>query len=99
MLASMKASRSAFKPESSTCCGNMLSEGKIVVRLKGGDPLVFGRGAEEWAVALEHGVEVELVPGITSAISVPGLAGIPLTFRDVSQGFAVLTVIARKAWP
>jgi len=67
------------------------SEGKIVVRLKGGDPLVFGRGAEEWAVALEHGVEVELVPGITSAISVPGLAGIPLTFRDVSQGFAVIT--------
>ena len=66
-------------------------DGKTVVRLKGGDPLVFGRGAEEWALALEHGIEVELVPGITSAISVPGLAGIPLTFRDVSRGFAVIT--------
>ena len=66
-------------------------EGKTVVRLKGGDPLVFGRGAEEWAVVRERGIEVELVPGVSSAIAVPGIAGIPLTFRDVSQGFAVLT--------
>jgi uroporphyrin-III C-methyltransferase len=66
-------------------------EGKTVVRLKGGDPLVFGRGAEEWAVARERGIEVELVPGVSSAIAVPGIAGIPLTFRDVSQSFAVLT--------
>ena len=65
--------------------------GKEVVRLKGGDPLVFGRGAEEWAVAIEQGIEVELVPGVTSAISVPGLAGIPLTYREVSQAFAVIT--------
>ncbi len=65
--------------------------GKTVARLKGGDPLVFGRGAEEWAFALENGIEVELVPGITSAISVPGLAGIPLTFRGVAQAFAVVT--------
>lgn len=66
-------------------------EGKTVVRLKGGDPLVFGRGAEEWAIARERGIEVELVPGISSAIAVPGIVGIPLTFRNVSQGFAVLT--------
>lgn len=65
--------------------------GKTVVRLKGGDPLVFGRGAEEWALALEHGIRVELVPGVTSAVSVPGLAGIPLTYRRVSQSFAVIT--------
>jgi len=65
--------------------------GKIVVRLKGGDPLVFGRGAEEWALAREHGIEVELVPGVTSAISAPGLAGIPLTYRGISQSFAVIT--------
>jgi uroporphyrin-III C-methyltransferase len=71
-------------------------EGKTVVRLKGGDPLVFGRGAEEWAVARERGIEVELVPGISSAIAVPGIAGIPLTFRDVSQGFAVLTGHCRE---
>jgi uroporphyrin-III C-methyltransferase len=65
--------------------------GKNVVRLKGGDPLVFGRGAEEWKLAVRHGVEVELVPGISSAIAVPGLAGIPLTYRQVSQSFAVIT--------
>lgn len=65
--------------------------GKIVARLKGGDPLVFGRGAEEWVLALEHGIDVELIPGVTSAVSVPGLAGIPLTYRGVSQSFAVIT--------
>ncbi len=65
--------------------------GKTVGRLKGGDPLVFGRGAEEWALALENGIEVELVPGISSALAVPGLANIPLTYRGVSQSFAVVT--------
>ena len=65
--------------------------GRTVARLKGGDPLVFGRGAEEWEVALEHGIEVELIPGISAAIAVPGLAGIPLTFREVSRSFAVVT--------
>lgn len=65
--------------------------GKHVVRLKGGDPLVFGRGAEEWRLAIRHGVDVELVPGVSSAIAVPGLAGIPLTYRQVSQSFAVVT--------
>jgi uroporphyrin-III C-methyltransferase len=67
------------------------SAGKIVGRLKGGDPLVFGRGAEEWSLALEQGIPVELVPGISSAIAVPGLAGIPVTFRGVSHSFAVIT--------
>ena len=65
--------------------------GQTVVRLKGGDPLVFGRGAEEWALAVEHGIEVELIPGISSAIAVPALAGIPLTLRGVSRSFAVIT--------
>jgi uroporphyrin-III C-methyltransferase len=65
--------------------------GKIIGRLKGGDPLVFGRGAEEWALATEHGIDVELVPGVSSATSVPGLANIPLTYRGVSQSFAVVT--------
>lgn len=65
--------------------------GKTVGRLKGGDPLVFGRGAEEWALALKHGITVELVPGITSAIAVPCLAGVPLTYRRLSQSFAIIT--------
>lgn len=65
--------------------------GKSVARLKGGDPLIFGRGAEEWALARETGITVELVPGVTSAIAVPGLAGIPLTYRNLSQSFAVIT--------
>ena len=65
--------------------------GKKVARLKGGDPLVFGRGAEEWAIALEHGIEVEFIPGVSSASAVPGLAGIPITYREVSQSFTVIT--------
>jgi uroporphyrin-III C-methyltransferase len=65
--------------------------GKTVARLKGGDPLVFGRGAEEWALALEHGIVVEFIPGVTSASAVPGLAGIPITYREVSQSFTVIT--------
>lgn len=71
-------------------CAHAL-QGKIVGRLKGGDPLVFGRGAEEWALALDRGIPVELVPGISSAIAVPGLAGIPLTFRGEGQSVAIIT--------
>lgn len=66
------------------------SQGRTVARLKGGDPVVFGRGAEEWMLALEHGLEVEVVPGVTSAIAVPELAGIPVTFRRLSQSFVVI---------
>lgn len=65
--------------------------GKRVVRLKGGDPLVFGRGAEEWERMLEAGVEVEIVPGISSSVAVPGIAGVPVTYRGVADGFAVIT--------
>jgi uroporphyrin-III C-methyltransferase len=66
-------------------------QGKTIGRLKGGDSLVFGRGAEEWQLALRYGIRVELIPGVSSAIAVPGLAGIPLTFRGLSQSFAVVT--------
>ncbi len=65
--------------------------GKNVVRLKGGDPFVFGRGAEEWAHLAALGVNVEIVPGISSSLAVPALAGIPLTYRNLARGFAVVT--------
>ncbi len=66
-------------------------EGKIVVRLKGGDPYVFGRGEEECMYVISKGVECEIVPGITSAIAVPAYAGIPVTSRLYSSGFTVIS--------
>jgi uroporphyrin-III C-methyltransferase len=65
--------------------------GKAVVRLKGGDPCVFGRGGEERRALVEQDVEVEIVPGLSSAVSVPESAGIPLTYRGVARAFAVVT--------
>jgi uroporphyrin-III C-methyltransferase len=65
--------------------------GRLVVRLKGGDPLVFGRGAEEVLACRRAGIAVEVVPGISSAVAVPGAAGIPVTHRGLSSSFAVVT--------
>ncbi|NJD78729.1 MAG: uroporphyrinogen-III C-methyltransferase [Candidatus Methanoperedens sp.] len=66
-------------------------EGKIVVRLKGGDPYLFGRGGEEAQALAEEGIEVEVVPGITSAIAVPAYAGIPVTHRDFASMVTFIT--------
>ncbi|MGW8851746.1 uroporphyrinogen-III C-methyltransferase [Streptomyces xiamenensis] len=65
--------------------------GKSVVRLKGGDPYVFGRGMEEATALAEAGIPVTVVPGVTSAISVPGAAGIPVTHRGVAHEFTVVS--------
>jgi uroporphyrin-III C-methyltransferase len=62
-----------------------------VVRLKGGDPFVFGRGIEEIEYAQNHGIETDFIPGISSAVAAPGLAGIPVTARGVSDSFWVIT--------
>lgn len=66
-------------------------KGKIVARLKGGDPFVFGRGGEEALLLQENAIAFEIIPGITSAISVPAYAGIPVTHRGIAASFAVIT--------
>jgi uroporphyrin-III C-methyltransferase len=66
--------------------------GATVVRLKGGDPFVFGRGGEEMVACARAGVAVEVVPGVTSAFAAPAAIGVPVTHRDVARSVAVVTV-------
>ncbi|MEZ4586731.1 MAG: uroporphyrinogen-III C-methyltransferase [Gemmatimonadales bacterium] len=75
------------------------TEGRVVVRLKGGDPFVFGRGAEELLACRVAGVPCEVVPGVTSAIAVPAAAGIPVTRRGVARSFAVVTAAQADTGP
>lgn len=87
-----KAGNHAMRQEDiSQLIADKAREGKCVVRLKGGDPFVFGRGGEEAEVLKNNGVKFEIVPGVTSAIAAPAYAGIPVTNRKVAVSFAVVT--------
>jgi len=77
---------------------SLARQGKFVVRLKGGDPFVFGRGGEEVLACAVAGVPCEVVPGVTSAIAAPAMAGIPVTHRGVSRQFTVATAHKGLDW-
>jgi uroporphyrin-III C-methyltransferase len=79
------------QPEINHLLINRARNGKRVVRLKGGDPFLFGRGGEEAKALHQAGIPFEVVPGVSSALSVPAYAGIPLTHRDISSSVAILT--------
>ena len=80
-------------PQDEICAAliRLAQEGKTVVRLKGGDPYVFGRGGEEMLALLEAGVPCEVVPGVTSAVAIPAEAGIPVTHRHLSRSVHIIT--------
>lgn len=65
--------------------------GSLVVRFKGGDPFVLGRGSEEWQACAAAGIPVRVIPGVSSAIAGPALAGIPLTHRGLTQNFSIVS--------
>ena len=71
-------------------------EYETIVRLKGGDPYVFGRGGEEALYLKENGIDVEIIPGVTSVVSVLSSAGIPITHRGLSKGFQVITAHSKR---
>jgi uroporphyrin-III C-methyltransferase/precorrin-2 dehydrogenase/sirohydrochlorin ferrochelatase len=77
---------------------SLAQQGKRVVRLKGGDPFVFGRGGEELLALVQAGVPCEVVPGVTSAIAVPASAGIPVTHRTLARQFTVATAHEDLDW-
>ena len=91
-----KGYHSAKQSEINQLLVDYASQGHCVVRLKGGDPLIFGRGGEEMEMLHQHQIPFEVVPGITSATAVPSFAGIPLTHRNLSRSVAFVTGTLKK---
>jgi len=87
------------QPEINAILASHALAGRHVVRLKGGDPFIFGRGGEEMHYLLERGVPCEVVPGVTSAGGAAAASGIPLTHRDCAQGLTFITGHARAEGP
>lgn len=84
--------RHTLSQEAITCLlVEQVQRGRQVVRLKGGDPFVFGRGGEEALALVRAGLSFEVVPGVTSAVAVPAYAGVPVTHRGIATAFAVVT--------
>jgi uroporphyrin-III C-methyltransferase len=83
----------------STLLVTLAESGRTVVRLKGGDPFVFGRGGEEAIALREAGVPFEVVPGVTSAVAAPAAAGVPVTHRGVSAAVTIVTGHRRRGEP
>ena len=94
-----RAGRASFRQETiHTLMVRAARRGKHVVRLKGGDPFVFGRGGEEVLALRAAGIRHEVVPGISSALAAPALAGIPVTHRGLASAFTVVSGHAEAAW-
>ncbi len=81
----------AEQPEINALLLEKAMQGRMVVRLKGGDPFLFGRGGEEAEHLRRHGVEVHVVPGVSASIAVPALAGVPVTHRTLSSSVTIIT--------
>lgn len=90
-VAKIPGGRSTSQDEINQLLVEHAKSGKNVVRFKGGDNFVFGRGSEELLACLHAGIETRVVPGVSSAIAAPALAGIPVTHRGLTQGFTVIS--------